>query len=523
MIREMGNAELFELCENKSKSAMLRMPFILESRSDLLHLWTSWLKANPVKILVNGDWMLSPSRTTSSRRGDPTVLGTAKPTHRKSISWAITRGRDVSKRILKEFTIVSNEIQYIVIRNSKLAGPRRSASRWTSWHRKTTPTAHPLRNMRDIGKSGMSHWKNQAEMHRWDSDQTSEQQSQLWNVPTKSLEKNDLNQSLFINTKGDIRLLLPVLHGGSGMKTGGALFFLKKNCCSKIAYSWWQSAATDGRWKQFSSHVTFFSCLRSCVIICHTTLAQVFVRVISSMSHAPVCLISLGPSLRTLHLSLPSSTSSSWSFTSSSMWMLPEQDPLCTSPTEGFGPLVNNAPLTGYEPKFFDDYHFSETTEIFIQESSSDTRPSYMHDTQISDDTIGRALSSPQFTQEREEPAGLRQACQSPEENVLSSQSLSVGHVRTGRPINELGSLSSSVRENPSRDSDNESSTTLTDFPSVSGHLTHSRDFHSISDLYANSLWRFTLRKWSCEVLSLHTPVGYSRPPSAVNDPTVTK
>ena len=29
---------------------------------------------------------------------------------------------------------------------------------------------------------------------------------------------------------------------------------------------------------------------------------------------------------------------------------------------------------------------------------------------------------------------------------------------------------------------------------------------YSISDLYANSLWRFTLRKWSCEVLSSHTP-----------------
>ena len=63
--------------------------------------------------------------------------------------------------------------------------------------------------------------------------------------------------------------------------------------------------------KQYTSHVTFFSCLRACVIICHTTLAQVFVRVISSMSHAPECLISLRPSLRTLHLSLPSSTSSS--------------------------------------------------------------------------------------------------------------------------------------------------------------------------------------------------------------------
>ena len=43
----------------------------------------SWLKANPVKILVNGDWMLSESRTTSSRRCDLEVLGTAKLSQRK--------------------------------------------------------------------------------------------------------------------------------------------------------------------------------------------------------------------------------------------------------------------------------------------------------------------------------------------------------------------------------------------------------------------------------------------------------
>ena len=73
---------------------------------------------------------------------------------------------------------------------------------------------------------------------------------------------------------------------------------------------------------------------------------------------------------------------------------------------------------------------------------------------QISDDTIGRAPSSPLFTQEREEPAGRRQAYHSPEESLLSSQSLSVGHVRTGRLGNEFGSLSSSVRENPCRDSE---------------------------------------------------------------------
>ena len=42
MMREMGNVELFELCETISKSAMLRMPSLFESRNCLLHLWTSF-------------------------------------------------------------------------------------------------------------------------------------------------------------------------------------------------------------------------------------------------------------------------------------------------------------------------------------------------------------------------------------------------------------------------------------------------------------------------------------------------
>ena len=108
------------------------------------------------------------------------------------------------------------------------------------------------------------------------------------------------------------------------------------------------------------------------------------------------------------------------------MWMLLEQDPLCPPPIEESGSLANNAPLTGYEPNFFDDHHFSETTDIFLQESSSDTMPSYLHDAEPSDETIGRALSSPLFIQEREEPAGRRQAYHSFEESVLPCQSLSV-------------------------------------------------------------------------------------------------
>ena len=45
-----------------------------------------------------------------------------------------------------------------------------------------------------------------------------------------NLEKSDLNQFSFINTKDGIRRSLhPVPHGGSGMITGGAHFFFEKN------------------------------------------------------------------------------------------------------------------------------------------------------------------------------------------------------------------------------------------------------------------------------------------------------
>ena len=74
---------------------------------------------------------------------------------------------------------------------------------------------------------------------------------------------------------------------------------------------------------------------------------------------------------------------------------------MCTSANEDLGTLAENYPLTGYEPNDIDNYHISETTEIFIQESSSDSRPSNLHDLEIDDYTIGRALSSPLFTQDQ--------------------------------------------------------------------------------------------------------------------------
>ena len=113
--------------------------------------------------------------------------------------------------------------------------------------------------------------------------------------------------------------------------------------------------------------------------------------------------------------------------------------------------MAENNPLTGCEPN---DLHISETTDIFIQESSSDGNPLNLHDLEFDDYTIGMALSSPLFTQEREDAASRRQAYHSPDEGLSSSQSSSVGHVGTGRPV--FGSLIPNVRENPCRDSENE-------------------------------------------------------------------
>ena len=78
-------------------------------------------------------------------------------------------------------------------------------------------------------------------------------------------------------------------------------------------------------------------------------------------------------------------------------------------------------PLTGYEPKLLDDFHHSETSAMIFPDESGDidTEPSYSCDAELDDEIIGKALSSPLFIQEREEPANRRQACHSHEESLL--------------------------------------------------------------------------------------------------------
>ena len=82
-------------------------------------------------------------------------------------------------------------------------------------------------------------------------------------------------------------------------------------------------------------------------------------------------------------------------------------------------------PPTGYEPNVLDDCHYSKASAMIFQNESGDidTEPSYLCDVELDDETIGTALSSPLFIQEREEPANWRQAYHSYEESLLPAQS----------------------------------------------------------------------------------------------------
>ena len=119
------------------------------------------------------------------------------------------------------------------------------------------------------------------------------------------------------------------------------------------------------------------------------------------------------------------------------MWVGLERSTLRASANEEIGTLTDNTPHTGHEPK-----SSTTTTSQRPLKSSCKSPP-------VTTPSAERFLHHCSLWSER-------QAYHSPDESLLSSQSLSVGHVRTGRPVNEFGSPFSNVREDPCRDSENE-------------------------------------------------------------------
>ena len=79
-----------------------------------------------------------------------------------------------------------------------------------------------------------------------------------------------------------------------------------------------------------------------------------------------------------------------------------------------------------------------------------DTELSYSCDAELDDELVGKALSSPLFIQEREEPANLRQTYYSHEESLLPAQPFST-RTSTVRPVNEPSSDLSQKTEIKSR------------------------------------------------------------------------
>ena len=140
----------------------------------------------------------------------------------------------------------------------------------------------------------------------------------------------------------------------------------------------------------FTRHIC--SHLHALISMSHVTLAQgssLVVRALHLMCHLHVvCCLILYDSPFCFPLSLSSSFSFSCSSSSSSMWVGSMRSPMRTSANEELGTVAENNPLTGYEPNFIDNYHISEITEIFISHS----RPSNLHDLELDDYTIGRAL-----------------------------------------------------------------------------------------------------------------------------------
>ena len=92
------------------------------------------------------------------------------------------------------------------------------------------------------------------------------------------------------------------------------------------------------------------------------------------------------------------------------MWAAPRETPAAPSPDEEYCTVAIYNPLTGYEPNVLDIFDYSETSAMIFQDESVDidTELSYSCDAELDDEIIGKALSSPLFIQEREEPANLR-------------------------------------------------------------------------------------------------------------------
>ena len=132
----MGNVELLELCERISKSAVQRVPSLLESRHRLLHLRATleskWSQPRYPSMYI-GPSFNSKLCHKEGATSWPSIWEDWR-TKRHHISRNLRR--DASRKALKGFTIDSRKISNFVNLNSNMIELKKSASRWTRTRRR---------------------------------------------------------------------------------------------------------------------------------------------------------------------------------------------------------------------------------------------------------------------------------------------------------------------------------------------------------------------------------------------------
>ena len=162
MIRELGNVELFELCETTPKVQCSHCLLSLESRNCVLHLRTMLdlqriqKKVNKLRLdaISIPDYVIKKGATVM-------VLDTARPKYKENTTWLGMRGRDAVRKstpkvnILQVFTIDFSEIQFIVNHNSQSDGQNKSAKSGMNLQKKTIHINSLQRKREDTKDNGI--------------------------------------------------------------------------------------------------------------------------------------------------------------------------------------------------------------------------------------------------------------------------------------------------------------------------------------------------------------------------------
>ena len=243
MIRELGNVELFEMCEtfpevqcshcllywNQGIVHCICGQFLVDSESTR--------KFNELRLdaLSIPHYMIKKGRCRGARHGK------TEEQKEYQIAWnawkRCCKKIDSQGDILQVFTIDFSEIQFIVNHNSQSDGQNNSAKSGMNLRNKIIHINSLQRNREDTKDNGISPWTSQAKMGRWDFDPIFELLS-LSKIVSTASQANKLQNPLLQNNTED-GILLQAHRGETSLNGIGSeliRFFWWLFC-----YSWFRS------------------------------------------------------------------------------------------------------------------------------------------------------------------------------------------------------------------------------------------------------------------------------------------